>query len=362
MSFQKRILAMFPPPSVIAMPAAGVDISSNSIKCVSLKSTALGLEVRTCEETPLQKDIVVEGEIEQPEKVIDVLRSYRLRHHVRNAMASIPEQKAYLYQALIPENVTNLRAGVESGLEAHVPLPPGEVLFDFEIVRRIQAGTIVSVTAYAKRMIEEYSSVFRSAGVILRAIEVESQALARSVLRAEDLSRTIMIIDLGRYSTRIAIADAGVVSFTASVDMGSEALTGVIMKKFSISGVDAEKMKNEKGFVMSTQNADLVETLMTTVSVMKDEIVKHFSYWNAPSADDVTRLPVEKVILSGGGTNLRGIAEYLETFLNVPVTIADVWTNAFPLDSYVPPMEFSESLEYATAIGLALRGNRQVLW
>jgi hypothetical protein len=90
--------------------------------------------------------------------------------------------------------------------------------------------------------------------------------------------------------------------------------------------------------------------------------VRHQTYWNSPPEDEPPRRPIERAIICGGNANLRGFPEYLEGFLNVPVSIANVWENAFSFDSYVPPMHFAESLEYATAVGLSLRGRASQSW
>jgi hypothetical protein len=43
--------------------------------------------------------------------------------------------------------------------------------------------------------------------------------------------------------------------------------------------------------------------------------------------------------------------------LKVPVEIANVWTNIISsFDDKIPSISFNESLKYATAIGLALKG------
>jgi type IV pilus assembly protein PilM len=170
------------------------------------------------------------------------------------------------------------------------------------------------------------------------------------------------MIDFGKYTTRIAIVENGVVVFTATVEVGGDSLTQAVMKRMSVPEAEAEKIKNERGFLMSPDNKDLVETMMSTVSVVKDEIVKHLTYWNAPDSNDLPRRPVERAIICGGNANLRGFPEYLEGFLNVPVSIGNVWSNALSFDRYVPPMQFSDSLEYATAVGLALRGRPSQSW
>jgi type IV pilus assembly protein PilM len=365
MSLRETALSVFPPPVILSMPAAGVDISQGSVKCVFLTEGRSGMELQSYTETALAPGIVVEGDINSRDKIIEVLRSYRLRLGIKYANACLPERKAYLYQTVLPgssESAVDLRRAVEFDFEAHVPLPPNEAIFDFEPIRRIESGLVVGVTAYAKRMVNDYASVFGSAGILLRGLEVESQALARAVLRPEDSARTVMVIDFGKNTTRIAIADGGVVSFTATLDVGGNALTSAVMKQFNVEEAEAERIKNDGGFLMNTGNKNLVETLMTTTSVLKDEVAKQLAYWNSSGDGSLPRRAVDRVIACGGNANLRGFPEYLEGFLNVPVAVANVWSNAFSLDEYVPSMMFPESLEYATAIGLAIRGSRKYQW
>ncbi|MDO8523793.1 MAG: type IV pilus assembly protein PilM [bacterium] len=362
MRLEDSVLSVFPPPSFVAMPAAGIDISQGSVKCVVLRQRGMVSELASYLEIPVPEGAIVNGDIEVPERIVEILRSIRLRLGVHYANASLSERKSYLYQAIVPGRAKDLRSAVESDLEAHVPLPPGEVLFDFEPIRETGEGTAVSVTAYARRIVEGYMRMFKSAGIMLRMLEAESQSLVRATLSEADASAPVMIVDFGKHTTRIAIAENGVVAFTATLDVGGDSLTAAVMKLFSVPEPEAEKIKNERGFLMNKENKDLIEALMTTVSVVKDEVAKHLSYWNNPAADDPPRKNVEKIIVCGGNANLRGFPEYLEGAVGLPVSVANVWVRAFSLDAYVPPMPFSESLEYATAIGLAERGSPNMPW
>jgi len=52
---------------------------------------------------------------------------------------------------------------------------------------------------------------------------------------------------------------------------------------------------------------------------------------------------------------VKGLPEYLAAGLKVPVELGDVFTNFASRDVWLPPIDYTESLAYATAIGLALR-------
>lgn len=357
-----RLLSAFPPPQFLAMNGAGVDIGSGSVKSLEFISRGDTCEVLSSHESELAEGVITDGDIEKPETLIETLRSFRLRERVYFAHASLPEKKAYLYQTLIPAVEKKLLPAVEFSLESHVPISPSDVVFDFEVVRKVEAGTVVSVTAYAKRVIEMYTDVFTKAGIVLRSLEIESQAIGRAVLTPEDKKRAVMIIDFGRKTTRIGIFDNGVVGFTATVDVGGEALTAAVMKHFSVSGEEAETIKNEQGFLEGNENRELYEALMTTISVLKDEVNKHIQYWNASAETEVPRQKVERLVLVGGNANLKGLPEYLSRALGIPTRVGNVWANAFSLDEYIPPMTQQDSLEFATTVGLAMRSCNNPVW
>jgi type IV pilus assembly protein PilM len=343
------------------MSGAGVDISQGSIRSIEFEWRGGSATLASYRHADLASGVIVDGEVEKPDDLVEVLRSFRIKNRIHFTHASLPERKAFLYQELIPSDQHDLMAAVESGLEAHVPLAPADVEFGFEVVRRVDAGTVVSVTAYARRIVEQYREAFRRAGISLKSLEVESQAIARALTTPETKEAVIMVVDFGKVTTRIAIIDHGVAAFTETVDVGGDAMTAAVMKMFKVDTATAETTKNEKGFLEGAKNHELYEALVTTVSVLKDEVARHLAFWtseeNAPP-----RGPVERIIVVGGNANLKGLPEYLSRTLGLPVTVANVWTNAFSLDEYVPALPFQQSLEYTTPVGLAVRSRPTTQW
>jgi Tfp pilus assembly PilM family ATPase len=65
--------------------------------------------------------------------------------------------------------------------------------------------------------------------------------------------------------------------------------------------------------------------------------------------------PVTRAILVGGNATVRGLPEYLAASLKIPVELGDVFRNLAPRGEWLPPLDYTESLAYGTAVGLALR-------
>ena len=89
--------------------------------------------------------------------------------------------------------------------------------------------------------------------------------------------------------------------------------------------------------------------------MLKDEAERQLRFW------DRRREPEEPAIsdvyLCGGDAHLKGFPESLSRDLGATVLRARVWENLFDLSRYVPPMSAHLTLRYATAIGLAMRGD-----
>ena len=251
--------AAFPVPEYLAMRGAGIDISGNSIKTVMLKPRGTGTGLAAYRTVPLPAGAITHSEIEKPDALVEMLRTLRLKERIHAAHASLSERKAYLYEQLVPAGTSDLKGAVEFELEEHVPVSPAELIFDFERVRTVDAGTIVAVTAYARRIVESYEAVFQKAGIVLRSLEVESQAVARTLATPAARASTVLVVDFGRATTRIVILDHGIAAFTATLDVGGDALATAIMKAKSVSADEAEKIKNEQGFLEGPKNKEIYE-------------------------------------------------------------------------------------------------------
>jgi Tfp pilus assembly PilM family ATPase len=164
-----------------------------------------------------------------------------------------------------------------------------------------------------------------------------------------------MMVNVDETRTTLSIVSRGVVQFSLMVPIGGDALTGALEKHFSVNNAEAKKIKEERGFVRTRGNTELFLSLMDTVSVIKDQISKLFAYWQTRhSSSGLDSEKIEKIILCGRDANLVGFDEYLSVAMKIPVEIGNVWQNAFSFEDYVPNISFLDSLDYGSAIGLAL--------
>ncbi|KKQ87317.1 MAG: Type IV pilus assembly protein PilM [Parcubacteria group bacterium GW2011_GWF2_38_8] len=213
----------------------------------------------------------------------------------------------------------------------------------------------LQVAAIPKNVIESYLSVFKNSVVSVKSFELEAQAIARSVIKNGDLG-TYMIVDFGKKRTGIFIVSGGIVIFTSTLDIGGVMLSNMIGKNFKVSFEEAEKMKREYGLRRNSANTEVFSILLNGVSILRDEVAKHFLYWHTHKDEDgKDRSSIKKIILCGGDSNLIGLSEYLSVSIKSNVEMADVWVNIADTEKYIPQIDFKQSLAFASALGLALR-------
>ncbi len=274
------------------------------------------------------------------------------------ANAALPESKSYLFTSAAPSALkSEWRIAVEQKLDELVPLPPPETAFDIVGVGQGKQGeTLVAGVGFARRIVDDTLSVFDEANIEVCSLEGEPFAMARALIPAGDTS-TVLVIDVGKTTTKMAIVVGRIPLFATTFGIGGHALTLAVQKHFGVTEAEARKVKAEHGIVPAPGNEDYLAAMLSTVSAIRDEISHRLEYWQEREVLSGAHEPVSRAILAGGNASVRGLPEYFEGALKIPVTAGDVFTNLASRDAWIPELDYTESLAYATAIGLALRDN-----
>ncbi len=352
-------LALFPPPRFLRMPAVGIDISEDMVKYLSLETDASGTVIKKYGKASLPSGIVSASAILDKAQFSAFLKKLRRSEGFEFAHVSLPEEHAYLFQTDVPEDATpeQIRTVIEFQMKENVPLSPAESVFDYEFLPSEPSPTgtrKINIAVYPSKIIADYLEVFRSAGLTPLSLEMEGEASARALVPYGEAG-TVLIVDMGKTKAGISIVAAGKLVFTATLDVGGDDFTSAIQRQVgNITFEEAEALKQEKGFIKG--NGVVFDALLSTMSVLRDEILRHSRYWKEHSMHDGYKgSTVERVILCGGNANVAGIPEYLSASLHIPVGRGDVWTNVRFPGAYVPVVPARESVQYVTALGLALR-------
>lgn len=342
--------------------AFGVDISDLSIKVVEIRENGKGMVVSGFGSAPMVSGSVVDGEIVRPEVVVATLQkaiesSQPKRIRNKKVFCALPETRAFLRIINIPTMKSEeIQEAIKWEVEANIPLTLDQVYYDWQVldvpIGRESGKISVLVVAVARKVVDQFIEVVELAGLQPVGMEIESIAQSRSLAVEKSNTAASIIVDLGDRRTSFLMLIGNVPCFTSSIPLSGQSMTDAIAKMISVSYDEAERLKRKFGIGSFIKQDPIFRSVEPILENLVAEIEKSIDFFvsGLKYADHVDR-----VILCGGGARAKGIIPYLSSRLGREVELGDPWVN-FGLAGKLPMIDREVSVQYSTAIGLALRG------
>lgn len=362
MSVFSAVAKVIPPPKYLLMPSVGVDVSDTSLKYVEFSPNPRSSEIRALQrwgDLDIPTGVLKRGEVQDQKQFAAVMKEFKSATKATYIRVSLPEERAYLFETEIKKGVSfkEIRGLLEFRLEENVPIASRDAFFDYDIIEDNpkEKGLRVAVVAYAKDTIMNYYEACQSAGLMPLSFEIEAQAIARATLPTQDLN-THMIVDFGKTRTGVGIVHKGQLMYTSTIDIGGNELSKVLRRQLGseISEDELTHLKNTQGLIKGVNDTHVYDALISTVSVIKDELMSRVQYWHTRDYHRSQRR-IQSIVLCGGSANLKGLPEYFTETTGIRTRRAEVWKNAFDINVTIPPIDQAHAYGYATAIGLALK-------
>jgi len=357
MNLTKTFFRYFPTPKYIAMAHVGLDITPASIRCLELSRSSKGLKLGRFANLPLPSPLTPGEPMVGNKDLQTALKKVQRNNKLSFVEIAIPEERAYLFTTEIPSgDAEAVRSHIEYHLEENVPVSLSEAVFDYHIIKKNtkKGSDFASVAVVPQPVLDEYIELCASCGLTPVSFLIENQALARAVVRQDDMGM-YLIVNIGPKKTVLSIMSEQAVQFTSTVNIGEEDFTNAVMKEYSVTKEEAVRQKQNKGFVKNNDNTAFFLSLVNVASALRDEITRVHTYWlsRVEKMGNDTSAPF-KILLAGRDSSIIGFREYMALSLKMPVELVNVWANVFSFNDEIPPIEYLESLDYATVIGLAL--------
>lgn len=270
----------------------------------------------------------------------------------REAIASIPAFAAFITLFEMPQmNEADIAKAMQFQIGQYIPLPVTEVSIDWLKVgeRQDDQGFVkeqILLVSIPNETIEKYQRIFSAAGLRLRAIEIESLALLRSVANV-DMPPTL-VVDIGSRSTNIAVVDKGNLRYNFQTDMSGAGITQALAGGLGVKIRRAEKLKRERG-ILGGSESELSTLMMPFVDAILNEVKRARSKYEQSFGNAIVQ-----VVLAGGGSKMPGIVPYAQEQLGLPIAIADPFRKInYPAS--LEPIVRDLGPSFAIAIGLGAK-------
>jgi type IV pilus assembly protein PilM len=339
----------------------GLDLSDLSLKSVFLERSGDIDSLTSFGSVPLPLGAVSDGEILKEDAVITAIRTLLEKSGpkkipTRQVVCSLPEVKAFLRIINLPfMSEAEAKEAVKWEIEANIPLTLDQVYYDSQALERNLSREknkmSVLVVAIAKTVVDQFVGTLEAAGLEVVGLETESIAQARSLLSEQESDQTTLIIDIGDRRTSFLISIGNTPCFTSSIPLSSQMITDAISKSMHISFEEAEAIKLSYGIGSPIKKDPLFRAVAPVMESLAIEVKKSIDFY---LGDLRYSAGIDTVVLCGGGSNMAGLLSYLSQRLGLPVELGDPWVNV-AMGNHLPSIERKRSVQYSTAIGLALR-------
>ncbi|MDP3800289.1 MAG: type IV pilus assembly protein PilM [bacterium] len=352
----------------------GLDISENSIKAVALKKGDKGLfDLVAFGKGYLPEGAFVDGEIKNEGAFLEVLNTLIASEKsnfpkTKYLVVSLPEEKAFLRVVELPLALKDkeLESALKFEVESNLPLALDEIYYGHEILNtNVEAGHYdIMVQAVPKKIADAYTEFFKKNGYVALALELESAAAARSLFPKKENKDSILVLDIGSTQTRFMIVSEGILRFTSSNTVAGNQFSKTLSEHFPVNLKEAEFMKRMVGLDKNQEKGkELLEALRPSLESLKDQIQNYLTFFETHPASHYFSegaKKISKIVLTGGGACLWGIADWLNQEVGLSVVLANPISRININPHSKIKLSLEESLPYTSAIGLALRNFEEI--
>jgi type IV pilus assembly protein PilM len=345
----------------------GVDIGTSSIKVVQLRKKGGKAVLETYGALALgpYADLDVGAVTNLPEDklgtaLVDVVRESGVT--TKEGGFSIPSVSSLIFVLELPGTITENQFATIVPTEArkYIPVPITEVTLDYWVIPKKEeslgdsmnegetaAKNEVLVAAIHNETISKYKNIVKKTDLTSGFFEIEVFSDIRSTF-AHELS-PVMLLDFGASRTKVVIVEYGIVKTFHIINRGSQDITVALSKSLSIPFSKAEEMKREFGLYGSSLDKNVADITKLSVDYVLTEANSAILGYERKYQKTVS-----KVILSGGGSMLKGFFEAARTNFTCDVELANPFGKV-EAPAFLENVLKTTGPEFAIAVGLALR-------
>src|SRR3989338_5707767 len=369
MAFFSKIFSSVIGGSVGKTSVIGVDVGSSALKIVELRekggravlgtygALALGpyANVSVGQVTKLPNEKIAEA-------LRDVLREANASSRVCGL--AIPLSASLLSLIEMPVlDQKQLPQMVPIEARKYIPIPISEVALDWWVIPKterittynsdnmsdkIQKAKLVDIllVIIQNNVLDNYREIVRLTGLDASFFEIEAFSTIRATMDREMMP--VMIFDMGAGATKLYIVEMGIVRTSHTINRGSQDITAALAQSLGINVAEAEKLKRDNGLITEGK-AGTAEAAAIILGYIFAEVNRVLIIFQRKSGKVGRR-----VILTGGGSTLKGILPFAQENLESEVELADPFAKV-DAPAFLQGVLKDAGPQFTVALGIALR-------
>lgn len=343
----------------------GLDIGTSAVRAAELGVSGEAATLHKFGQVALPPGAVRDGEIVHPDAVTTAVRQLwqTVRFGSKNVVLGVANQRVVVRQVDLPwMPEKELRKSLQFQVGDLIPMPVDEAVLDVHPLEEVVADDgrrllRVMLVAAGKEMVRVAVDAVAKAGLKPVAVDLAPFAVLRSLGGGSGVmgldTESEAIIDVGAHVTNIVVHQNTVPQFIRVLLLGGDDLTDQIAERM---GVDAATAEGTKATLALGTDPTHVEShpaqraLETGAAQWIEEVRQSLEYYVSQNGVRLSR-----IVLTGGGSQLRGLAQRLATNSRLPVVVASPLAGLkLGRTGLAPDQLASVQARMAVSVGLAL--------
>ena len=306
----------------MAQLVVGLDIGTSAVRAAELDISHAQPVLLTYGQVGLPPGSLVDGEIRDGSSVTEAIKKLweNGQFSGSSVIVGIAGLRAITREIdlpFVPDSEVDSAVRFQS--EEVIPFPPDQTILSSQILADYTSPEgdkmrRVLVAAAHTDLVNGVIETVEKAGLTVVGVDLISSALVRAIGGAAESEQPEAIVSVGAGLTVVVVHQKGRPQFVRTIGSGGNATTAAISGALDIPLSDAEGMKRRLG-EEDTQLQTAQGAAQPSMSDLVGEIRNSIQYF----ASLPGRLPVSRVLVTGGGSALYGLLPMLEDQVHLPV-------------------------------------------
>ena len=307
---------------------AGLDIGSSSIKMVELEGKLNNLNLVSLGFENLPGDTIIDGQIMELNVVSDVIQSVCTNHQVNadNVVTGVSGHSVILKNIVLPPmSHEELEESIDWHAEEHIPYDLADVSLDYQVTAETADSTHVLIAACKRERIDNIKQAIQLAGKTPVVIDVDTFALQNcyEVNYNPTDDDVVTLLNIGASTMNVNIVKGTRSLFTRDITVGGSQFTDVLQRSLGLNFQQAEAVKRG----VAGRGRRHRRKIHRAADEQRDRDrrdgdPKDFRFLSCDDRGQLRRV-VQKILISGGGSKLAGLAQELSERLELPVEVLE---------------------------------------
>ncbi len=318
----------------------GLTVGASQLAAAEVENNGHARVVKLARQ-PLERGIVVGGELRDPDALAVALKSFFRKQKLpkRNVRLGIANNRigVRIFELEGIDDPDQLHNAIWFRAQEALPVAVDQAVLDYHVLERrvsdegVVTWRVLLVVAY-REAIERYVTACRAAGVKLVGVDLEAFALLRAVGANADadgapVDAATVVVSIGHDRATLVVSDGDVCQFTRVLDWGGFALDIAVARALDLTPSEAEPIRraidldsaDAPAGLSTGQAAAARDTIERQVEAFARELVSALRFYQ----DQPDSQALGEVVLTGGTSHVGGLAERLQRLLGVPVRLGD---------------------------------------